>query len=140
MRTPIPQKLQSESSDAIDLAKRIVERRKLSVSLPKADPKSIELFFLDLGVALSKNPTSPLGKEFVSGYSVPNRRISGMSFACSYARGNQNRKLTRRPRLSIEKGDCRLPVVSLQSKKTIESTRNFNPENGAEMTQPRPSI
>src|SRR6202035_3252966 len=29
------------SSDALDLAKRIVERRKLSVSLPKADPEAI---------------------------------------------------------------------------------------------------
>src|SRR5437899_1303214 len=57
------------SSDALDLAKRIVERRKLSISLPNADPKTIELFFLHLGDLLRQDPRSHWEEEFASAYS-----------------------------------------------------------------------
>jgi glycyl-tRNA synthetase len=126
------------SADAVDLGKRIVERRKLSVSLPKADPKSIELFFLELGVALNQNPMSHWEDEFVSGYSVPNRRISGDVFRVLVREGESESKADKTAQVFYRKRGLQLPVVSLQSKQPIENTRNFNPENGAEVTPPRP--
>ena len=80
------------SSDAIDLGKRIAERRRLPVSLPKGDPKSIEEFFLDLSVELSKNPQSHLEEEFRVGYSVPNRRVSRDRFRVLLRKGESESK------------------------------------------------
>jgi glycyl-tRNA synthetase len=125
------------SLDAVDLAKRIVERRKLSVSLPKADPNSIELFFLDLGVVLSQNPESHWEEKFVSGYSVPNRRISGDVFRVLVRKGESESKADKVARAFYQKKGLQLPVVILQSKEPVENTRGFNPENGAELTPPR---
>jgi len=126
------------SSDALDLAKRIVERRKLSVSLPKGDPESIELFFLDLGVALGQDPRSQWEAEFVSGYSVPNRRISGDAFRVLVRNGESESKADKTARAFYQKRGVQLPVVSLQSKQPVENTQEFNSENGAELTLPRP--
>jgi glycyl-tRNA synthetase (class II) len=126
------------SSDAIDLGKRIVERRKLSVSLPKDDPKSIEDFFLELSARLCQNPQSHLEEEFLSGYSVPKRRISGDRFRVLVRKGESESKAAKTAQAFYRKRGLQLPVVSLQSKQLVENTRDFNPENGAELTPPRP--
>jgi glycyl-tRNA synthetase len=126
------------SSDAIDLGKRIAERRGLSVSLPKGDPKSIEEFFLDLSVELSKNPQSHLEEEFRVGYSDPNRRVSGDRFRVLLRKGESESKAEKTAQAFYRNRGLQLPVVSLQSRHPIENTRDFNPENGAELTAPRP--
>jgi glycyl-tRNA synthetase len=126
------------SSDAVDLGKRVVERRKLSISLPKEDPKSIEDFFLGLGAMLSQNPKSHWEDEFVSCYSIPKRRVSGDVFRVLVREGESESKADKTARAFYRKRGLQLPVVSLQSKRLIENARDFNPENGAELTPPRP--
>jgi glycyl-tRNA synthetase len=126
------------SSDAIELAKRIVERRKLSVSLPKADAESIELFFLHLGDLLRQNPQSQWEEEFASGYSVSNRRVSGDAFHVLVRKGESESKAYKTAQAFYRTRGLELPVARLHSKQPVERTQDFNPENGAELTPPRP--
>jgi glycyl-tRNA synthetase len=125
------------SSDAVDLGKRIVERRRLSIPLPKQDPASIEDFFFKLGTALAKNPNSDWEEKFVSGYSVSNRRVSGDVFRVLVRKGEAESKADRMAQDFYRKRGLRIPVVSRRSKEPTENTREFNPENGAELTPPR---
>ena len=125
------------SSDAVDLGKRIVERRKLSIPLPKEDPKSIERFFLDLGAMLCRSPGSHWEDVFVSGYSIPKRRVSGDVFRVLVRKGESESKADKTAQAFYRKRGLQLPIVTLQSKQRIENTRDFNPENGAGLTQPR---
>ena len=126
------------SSDAIELAKRIVERRKLSVSLPKSDAESIELFFLHLGDLLRQDPQSQWEDEFASGYSVSDRRVSADAFRVLVRKGESESKAYKTAQAFYQKRGLQLPVARLHSRQPIENTRKFNPENGAELTQPRP--
>jgi glycyl-tRNA synthetase len=125
------------SLDAVDLGKRIIERRKLSILLPKENPKSIEDFFLELGATLQQNPVSDWEGKFVSDYSVSKRRISGDVFRVLVRKGESESKADKTARAFYEKRGLQFPVVILQSKQSVENTRDFNPENGAELTTPR---
>ena len=127
--------------DAVMLGKRIVERRKLSVAVPTSDPESIETFFFDLGTALSKEILSESRDEvqrFVEGYSVPNRRVCGDSFRILVRKGESESKAKKLAIEFYKKRQIRLPVISLKSREPIEDSKDFNPENGAELTPPRP--
>jgi len=127
------------SSDALDLAKRIVERRKLSVSLPKADPEAIELFFSHLGDLLRQHPKSHWEEEFASGYSVPKRAICKDAFSVLVRPGESELKAKKTAQAFYQKRGLNLPVVvPLPPPKEVKETRQFNPENGAELTLPRP--
>jgi glycyl-tRNA synthetase len=127
------------SSDALDLAKRIVERRKLSVSLPKADPEAIELFFSHLGDLLRQHPKSDWEEEFASGYSVPKRAICKDAFSVLVRPGESELKAKKTAQAFYQKRGLNLPVVvPLPPPKEVKETRQFNPENGAELTPPRP--
>jgi glycyl-tRNA synthetase len=125
------------SSDALDLAKRIVERRKLSVSLPKADPEAIELFFLHLCDLLRQHPKSDWEEEFASGYSK--RTICNDTFSILVRQGESESKAKKTARAFYQKRGLKLPVVvPLPPPKEAKGTQKFNPENGAELTPPRP--
>ena len=126
------------SSDAVDLAKRIVERRRLSISAPTKEPKSIESFFLDLDNELVRNPQSAWEEwenRFRSGYS--NRGVCGDSFRVLVRAGESESKARKAAQAFYQNRGLRLPVAILQSKQPVENTRDFNPENGAELTPPR---
>ena len=127
-------------SDSISLGLRIVERRRLSVPAPTKEPESIESFFLALGTELVRNP-QPGWEEwenrFQSGYSVPERALCGDSFRVLVRARESESKARKTAQAFYQKRGLRLPVVILQSKQPIENTRDFNPENGAELTPPR---
>jgi glycyl-tRNA synthetase len=128
------------SSDAVDLAKRIVERRRLSIPAPTKEPESIESFFLQLGTELIKNPQSGWEEwenRFQSGYSVHERAVCGDSFRVLVRAGESESKARKAAQGFYQKRGLRLPVAILQSKQPVENTRGFNPENGAELTAPR---
>ena len=127
------------SSDALDLAKRIVERRKLSISLPKADPEAIELFFSHLGDLLRQHPRSQWEEEFASAYSVPQRTICKDAFSVLVGPGESESKAKKTARAFYQKRGLKLPVVvPLPPADELKETQKFNPENGAELTPPRP--
>jgi glycyl-tRNA synthetase len=127
------------SSDALDLAKRIVERRKLSVSLPNADPEAIELFFSHLGDLLRQHPRSQWEEEFASAYSVPQRTICKDAFSVLVRPGESESKAKKTARAFYQKRGLKLPVVVfLPPADEVKKTQEFNPENGAELTRSRP--
>jgi glycyl-tRNA synthetase len=126
------------SSDAVDLAKRIVERRRLSIAAPTREPESIETFFLELGTEFIRNPQSGWEEwenRFQSGYS--DRAVCGDSFRVLVPAGESESKARKAAHAFYQKRGLRLPVAVLQSKQPVENTRDFNPENGAELTPPR---
>jgi glycyl-tRNA synthetase len=125
------------SSDAVDLGKRIVERRKLAIPAPTKETESVEMFFLNLGTELSRNPQSEWEEKFRLGYSVPERRVCGDSFRVLVRTGESESKAKKTAQAFYQKRGLTLPVVSLLSKEAIKGTRDFNPENGAELTPPR---
>ena len=124
-------------SDSISLGLRIVERRNLSISAPTRAPESVEMFFLNLSTELSRNPQSEWEEKFRLGYSVPERRVCGDSFRVLVRAGESEAKAKKTAQAFYQKRGLLLPVVSLLSKEAVEDARDFNPENGAELTPPR---
>jgi glycyl-tRNA synthetase len=131
-------------ADALKIGLLINERNNLGLQGPTKDPESVQQFFLDLGHALSISPNASLaklGEKFAGNY-------ASKPIACDDSfrvliRGVENEAKARKTaeKLAQEfyrKRGLLFPVVDLGSKDTIENTREFNPENGAELTFPRP--
>jgi glycyl-tRNA synthetase len=125
------------SSDALDLAKRIVERRKLLISLPSADPEAIELFFSHLGDLLRQHPRSQWEEEFAFAYSLPQRTICKDAFSVLVRPGESESKAEKTARAFYHKRGLKLPVVVALPHEEVKNTQKFNPENGAELTAAR---
>jgi len=134
---PVFSKKNITSADALDLAKRIATRRKINIDMPTGDPKSVEEFFLSLGAELLRNQTSEWEEKFVSGYSVSSRRVSGDAFRVLLREGESQSKADKVAKAFYQKRGIQLPVLGLRSKEAVENTRDFNPENGAELTSAR---
>jgi glycyl-tRNA synthetase len=140
--------LPAESSvslaDAVKIGLLINERNHLGLQAPTKDPESVLQFFLDLGHALSISPDASLaklGEEFGRNY-ASNPIACGDSFRV-LIRGVENEAKARKTAEKLAQDFYRkrgllFPVVHLGSKEKIEDTRDFNPENGAELTSPRP--
>jgi glycyl-tRNA synthetase len=123
------------SLDAVDLGKRIVERRKLAIPAPTKEPESIETFFLNLSAELTRNPRSEWEEKFRLGYSV--QRVCGDQFRVLVRAGESEAKAKKTAQAFYQKRGLKLPIVSPLSPKAVNETRDFNPENGAELTPPR---
>jgi glycyl-tRNA synthetase len=125
-------------SDSISLGLRIVERRSLSIPAPTKEPESIEMFFLNLSTELTRNPRSEWEERFRLGYSMPQRAVCGDPFRVLVREGESESKAKKTARVFYQKRGLKLPVVSPLSKpEAVKETRDFNPENGAELTPPR---
>jgi glycyl-tRNA synthetase len=126
--------------DSISLGLRIVDRRGLSIPAPTKEPESIESFFLSLANELVANP-QPRWEEweekFRLGYFVPERTVCGDSFRVLVRAGESESKAKKTAQIFYQKRGLKLPVMSLLSKEPVKKTRDFNPENGAELTSPR---
>ena len=125
-------------SDAVSLGLRIAQRRNLFISAPTNEPESVEQFFLDLLPELLRNPKSEWEERFRLGYSIPPRRLCGDSFRVLVRPGESDSRAKKTARLFYQKRGLRLPVLSQVSKERVSQTQEFNPENGAELTAPRP--
>jgi glycyl-tRNA synthetase len=125
------------SLDAVDLGKRIVERRKLTIPAPSKEPDSIEMFFLSLSTELARNPRSEWEERFRLGYSVSERGVCGDPFRVLVRTGESESKAKKTAQTFYQKRRLKLPVMSLLSKEVIKETQDFNPDNGAELTPPR---
>jgi len=125
------------SLDAVDLGKRIVERRKLTIPAPSKEPDSIEMFFLSLSAELARNPRSEWEERFRLGYSVSERGVCGDPFRVLVRTGESESKAKKTAQTFYQKRRLKLPVMSLLSKEVIKETQGFNPDNGAELTPPR---
>jgi glycyl-tRNA synthetase len=125
------------SLDAVDLGKRIVERRKLAIPAPSKEPDSIEMFFLSLSAGLAGNPRSEWEERFRLGYSVSERGVCGDPFRVLVRTGESESKAKKTAQTFYQKRRLKLPVMSLLSKEVIKETQGFNPDNGAELTPPR---
>jgi glycyl-tRNA synthetase len=124
------------SLDAVDLGKRIVERRKLAIPAPTKEPESIETFFLNLSAELTRNPRSEWEEKFRLGYSVQ-RAVCGDQFGVLVRAGESEAKAKKTAQAFYQKRGLKLPIFSPLSPKAVNETRDFNPENGAELTPPR---
>jgi glycyl-tRNA synthetase (class II) len=124
-------------SDSISLGLRIVKRRNLSIPAPTKEPESVEMFFLNLSTELSRNPQSEWEERFRLGYSVPERRVCGDAFRVLVRAGESEGKAKKAAQAFYRKRGLQLPVLGLRSKEHVENTREFNPENGAELTPAR---
>ncbi len=127
-------------SDSISLGLRIADRRGLSIPAPTKEPESIESFFLELSNELVRNPQSGWEEwenRFRSGYSMPERAVCGDSFRVLVRTGESESKAKKTAQTFYQKRGLKAPVVSLRLKEPVKETRDFNPENGAELTPPR---
>ncbi|HWX17580.1 MAG TPA: glycine--tRNA ligase [Chthoniobacterales bacterium] len=124
-------------ADAVDLAKRIATRHGLSIPPPTRDPNSIEMFLLDV-VATIRKGEPEMADKFLAAYQPDKRRISGEEFRVLIRDGVPESNAEKTAREFYRKRGLHLPVVSLKPTQRVENNRDFNPENGAELTQPRP--
>jgi glycyl-tRNA synthetase len=125
-------------ADAIPLGLRIAQRRNISVSAPTNEPESVEQFFLDLLTELLRNPKSEWEEQFRLGYAIPSRRVCGDPFRVLVRPSESVSRAKKTARLFYQRRGLRLPVVLEGPKEEVSQTQRFNPENGAELTAPRP--
>jgi glycyl-tRNA synthetase len=130
--------------DALKIALLVNERTNLGLQTPANDPESVLKFFLDLGHKLSTSSdvsVAELGEEFGTNY-ASNPIVSGDQFRVLIGDSENEAKARKKAKKLAQefyrKRGLRFPVVDLLSTQPIENTRDFNPENGAELTQPRP--
>jgi glycyl-tRNA synthetase len=126
--------------DALEIGLLVNERNHLGLQKPTEDPDSVLQFFLDLGHELLSSPDpfiSGQGKVFAQNY-ASNPTVSGSEFRVLVREGESESKAHKAAQAFYRKRGLRFPIVGSQPKQPIENTRDFNPENGAELTPPRP--
>jgi glycyl-tRNA synthetase len=126
--------------DSVKIGLLVNERNNLGVKKPTQDPDSILQFFLDLGHELltsADTHLAALGHVFLQNY-TSSPVTYGDAFRVLVRRGENEAKARKLAQDFYRKRGLQFPVVSFQSKQPIEDTRDFNPENGAELTPPRP--
>jgi glycyl-tRNA synthetase len=131
-------------ADAVEIGVLVSDRKKIGLEKPTKDPDSVLTFFLDLGHQLltSADPeVAEWGKVFSQNY-ASNPIVRGDAFRVLVRKTESESKAkVKANKLAQDfyrKRGLLFPVVDLQSRESIENTRDFNPENGAELTSPRP--
>ena len=129
------------TDDAVEIGLLISDRHNLGLEVPTRDPKSVEDFFLNLGDSLKKLPDASiasLGDDFATSYAVSNRTLpQSQAFRVLVQRGETEAK-ARKVAQSFYRKRLKLPVlVGPFNPTACNDTREFNPENGAELTPPR---
>jgi glycyl-tRNA synthetase len=126
--------------DALEIGLLVNDEKQLGLQKPTQDPDSILQFFLDLGHELSTSPDpfiSEQGRVFAQNY-ASNPTVSGTEFRVLVRRGESKSKAKKTAETFYRKRGLRFPVVYPHSQEEAEASRGFNPENGGELTPPRP--
>jgi glycyl-tRNA synthetase len=126
--------------DALEIGLLVNDRRHLGLQKPRQDPESVQKFFLNLGHELSVLPdrfVAEQGTIFLRNYGQQ-PIVSSDAFRVLVRPGESESKVKKIAQIFYQKRGLRFPVVFLHSPEKVEATRDFNPENGAELTPPRP--
>lgn len=126
--------------DAVEIGLLVNDRYHLGLQKPTRGPDSILEFFLNLGHELSTSTDADVAKHgqiFAANY-ASNPISCGDPFQVLVRRGEKEEKADKTAQAFYRKRGLQFPIVYQQSKQPVEGTRAFNPENGAELTRPRP--
>jgi glycyl-tRNA synthetase len=126
--------------DAVEIGLLVNDRNHLGLQKPTQHPDSVLQFFLDLGHGLLTSAdahVAALGKVFLQNY-TSSPIAHGAAFQVLVRRGENEAKARKLAQDFYRKRGLQFPVVDSKSGQPIEDTRDFNPENGAELTSPRP--
>ena len=143
LKVAAPYLVEGESirlSDSVKIGLLINEQRDLKVQRPTKDPDSILQFFLDLGHALSVSADPEIASQ-------------GLIFSQTYGQdpithhdefrvlvkpGEGEPKARKLAQEFFRKRGLLYPVFFSVTHEWVQDSQGFNPENGAELTAPRP--
>jgi glycyl-tRNA synthetase len=123
--------------DSIQLALLVGDHRKFGLPKPKA-PLAVYEFFVDFAnkmssqADISKNEADDFRKAYVS-----QPVVSGDSIRLLQRKGEDKATILKRAETFYQRRNILVPILGPSTNDEFDS-REFNPENGAELTSPRP--
>jgi glycyl-tRNA synthetase (class II) len=123
--------------DSIDLAMLVSNERKLGLSKPNNDPQRVFEFFTDFSEKMSTQSDVPTNEveSFRKAYNS-SPVASGDSIRLLQRKGEDNATILKRANTFYQQRNILVPMTWFATE-VVTSTRDFNPENGAELTPPR---
>lgn len=124
--------------DSIELALLVSESRKMGLANPGTSPDSIFTFFTDFAEKMSKQPDISQNdvENFRSAYtSAP--VASDDRIRLLRRKGEDESTIFKRANDFYRSRNIMVPMLH-PTKEDVSETRDFNPENGAQLTSPRP--
>ena len=124
--------------DSIELALLVSESRKMGLANPGKSPDSIYTFFIDFAEEMSKQPDISQDdvENFRKAYSSA-PVASGDSIRLLRRKGDDEATIFKRANDFYRSRNITFPMLH-PTKEDVSKSRDFNPENGAELTPPRP--
>jgi len=124
--------------DSIELALLVSESRKMDLANPGKSPDSIYTFFIDFAEKMSKQPDISQDdvENFRKAYSSA-PVASGNSIRLLRRKGEDEATIFKRANDFYRSRNIMFPMLH-PTKENVSESRDFNPENGAELTPPRP--
>jgi glycyl-tRNA synthetase len=126
--------------NSIRLALLVSEHRKFNLRKPNTTPLSIYEFFVEFAskmssqVDISKNEVD----DFLQAYnSPPPQAVSGDSIRLLQRKGEDKATILKRAEAFYQLRNILVPMM-WPTTEDVTGSRDFNPENGAELTLPRP--
>ncbi len=134
----IPAGEEVSRKDSIRLAVFISDYRRLGLPTPKASPWKIYEFFVDFADRMSLQSDIPRSdvEEFRKAY-ASDPGASGDSIRLLQRKGEDEATILKRATAFYQSRNILQPILAF-TKEDVSETRDFNPENGAELTPPRP--
>jgi glycyl-tRNA synthetase len=134
----VPAGKQLSRKDSIELALLVSESRKMGLANPGKSPDSIYTFFIDFAEKMSKQPD--ISQDDVENFrkeysSAP--VASGDSIRLLRRKGEDEATIFKRANDFYRSRNIMFPMLH-PTKEDVSKSRDFNPENGAELTPPRP--
>jgi glycyl-tRNA synthetase len=134
----VPAGKQVSRKDSIELALLISESRKMGLANPGKSPDSIYSFFIDFAEKMSKQPdilqddVENFRKAYSSGPIASDDSISLLR-----RKGEDEATIFKRANDFYHTRNIMFPMLH-PTKEDVSERRDFNPENGAQLTLPRP--
>jgi glycyl-tRNA synthetase (class II) len=124
--------------DSIRLALLVSDHRKFNLPKPKAGPLSVYEFFIEFANKMSTQPdiSNDDVENFRKAY-ASDPEVSGDSIRLLQRKGEDKVTILKRADAFYHLRNILIPIVS-PSIEDVTDSREFNPDNGAELTPPRP--
>ncbi len=124
--------------DSIRLALLVSDHRKFNLPTPKVDPSSVFKLFIEFADKMSAQPD--ISKDDVENFRkayVSGPAASGDSIRLLQRKGEDKATILKRADAFYQLRNILIPMLSPSTEEVTDS-RDFSPENGAELTPPRP--
>jgi glycyl-tRNA synthetase (class II) len=126
--------------DSIRLALLVSDHRKLNLRKPNRTPFSVYEFFTEFAnkMSLKDDVSKDEADAFRQAYaSPPPEAVSGDAIRLLQRKGEDKATILKRAEAFYQLRNILVPMTSPKPEEVTDS-RDFNPENGAELTPPRP--